>query len=439
MKLRHIVNILALLLASLATTGCSDRSSNDKELSELYKAVDEGISRRTTYMAEKEKRIDATRQEYEAETSDARRMRVLDKLIAEYESYISDSALHYVTEAETVAQRLGDRREATRLRIKKADIASHAGLFTEAHQLLADIKREDLDTTLLANYYATYSGLYQYECEYLPEGEYSKRSQELRNIYTDSLMRVSSPESFDYLVNWAALEIGKGNNEDVRKRLEANLKKYNSGTRQYSILASIMAFMYHTMGRDDEYKRYLSQTVISDIKGAVKENVAIRELATQVFEDGEIDRANHYLKVSFDDANFYAARMRNAQSSRMLPVIDKAYDTRQKELQSRQRVLIYITSGLLILVAGAVFFILKQVKRIKEANRRVNRSNEELQAMSAQLKAMNATLEDTNKELKASNKTKRNTRDCLWNSVRSTYPLFRNITSRCVSSPCRAM
>ena len=167
-----------------------------------------------------------------------------------------------------------------------------------------------------------------------------------------------------------------------------------------------MAFMYHTMGRDDEYKRYLSQTVISDIKGAVKENVAIRELATQVFEDGEIDRANHYLKVSFDDANFYAARMRNAQSSRMLPVIDKAYDTRQKELQSRQRVLIYITSGLLILVAGAVFFILKQVKRIKEANRRVNRSNEELQAMSAQLKAMNATLEDTNKELKASNKTK---------------------------------
>ena len=177
-------------------------------------------------------------------------------------------------------------------------------------------------------------------------------------------MRVSSPESFDYLVNWAALEIGKGNNEDVRKRLEVNLKKYNSGTRQYSILASIMAFMYHTMGRDDEYKRYLSQTVISDIKGAVKENVAIRELATQVFEDGEIDRANHYLKVSFDDANFYAARMRNAQSSRMLPVIDKAYDTRQKELQSRQRVLIYITSGLLILVAGAVFFILKQVKRI---------------------------------------------------------------------------
>ncbi len=119
MKLRHIVNILALLLASLATTGCSDRSSNDKELSELYKAVDEEISRRTTYMAEKEKRIDATRQEYEAETTDARRMRVLDKLIAEYESYISDSALHYVTEAETVAQRLGDRREATRLRIKK--------------------------------------------------------------------------------------------------------------------------------------------------------------------------------------------------------------------------------------------------------------------------------------------------------------------------------
>lgn len=190
----------------------------------------------------------------------------------------------------------------------------------------------------------------------------------------------------------------------MRRRLEADIRKHEPGTRQYSILASILAFMYHTMERDDEYKRYLSQTVISDIKGAVKENMAIRELATQVFEDGDIDRANRYLKVSFDDANFFAARMRNAQSSRMLPVIDNAYDTRQKKLQSRQRVLIYITIGLLLLVTGAVFYILKQIRRVQEANRRVSKSNGELQAMSARLQEMNSTLEKTNEELKLSNR-----------------------------------
>ncbi len=133
--------------------------------------------------------------------------------------------------------------------------------------------------------------------------------------------------------------------------------------------------------------------------------MAIRALATQVFEDGDIDRANHYLKVSFDDANFYSARMRNAQSSRMLPVIDKAYDTRQKELQARQRIMLYIISGLLLLVIIGILFILKQVKRIKQANRRVSKSNEELSTMSEKLREMNATLEKTNEALKKSNHT----------------------------------
>lgn len=406
MHARRIIKTLALTLAAaagLAAASCGGRHDSDG-LDSLYREVDAEITRSGQYMAEKERRIADLRREYAGETDDPRRLRTLDRLIEEYESYISDSALFYVSEAENVASRLGDTRERTRLQIKKADIASHAGLFAEAHQMLAEVPRAALDSTLLAKYYATYSSLYQYECEYLPEGEYSRRSQELRNIYTDSLMQVSSPESFDYLVNWAALEIGRGNNEEVRRRLEADIRKHEPGTRQYSILASIMAFMYHTMERDDEYKRYLSQTVISDIKGAVKENMAIRELATQVFEDGDIDRANRYLKVSFDDANFFAARMRNAQSSRMLPVIDNAYDTRQKKLQSRQRVLIYITIGLLLLVTGAVFYILKQIRRVQEANRRVSKSNGELQAMSARLQEMNSTLEKTNEELKLSNR-----------------------------------
>lgn len=404
MNSRRIIRILTLILTMTAASCGIDRKG-ESDLVSLYREVDAEIARSGVYMADKEKRIGMLREEYADETDDRRKRRILDRLIGEYESYISDSALHYVTEAEHVAKNLGDMRDKARLQIKKADIASHAGLFAEAHQMLDAVPRSQLDSMLLASYYATCCNLYQYECEYLPEGEYSLRSQKLRNIYTDSLMRVSSPDSFDYIVNWAALEIGRGNNTEVRRRLEANINKYEPGTRQYSILASIMAFMYHTTGRDDEYKRYLSQTVISDIKGAVKENMAIRELATQVFEDGDIDRANHYLKVSFDDANFFAARMRNAQSSRMLPVIDKAYDMRQKELQTRQRVLIYITSSLLLLVIGGAFYILKQVGRVQEANRRVRKSNSELQAMSAQLREMNATLEHTNRELKVSNRT----------------------------------
>lgn len=404
-RIFHITAITALLLLpALFVGGCSDSPTKDPDLDKLYAQVDAEIERSGIYMKEKEDRLSRIKNQLAAERDPERRLRVYDNLIAEYEAYISDSALLYTQRAQQEARRLGDTREAVRLEIKKADIASHAGLFAEAHDMLAGINSNALDSTLLANYFSAYSSLYQYECEYLP-GEYSERSSQLRNLYIDSLMQVSDPESFNYLVNWTAPQITKGNYTEVRKLLEENIRKYESGTRQYSILVSLLAYMYQEMGRPDEHKRYLSETVISDIKGAVKENMAIRELATQVFEDGDIDRANHYLKVSFDDANFYSARMRNAQSSRMLPVIDNAYDTRQKELQHLQRVMLYIISGLLILVLGAVFLILKQIRRVKQANQRVSKSNEELSAMSEKLQEMNHALEGANDELKRSIRT----------------------------------
>ncbi len=225
MHVCRFIKTLALTLAAaagLAAASCGGSHDNDG-LDSLYREVDAEITRSGQYMAEKEKRIADLRREYAGETDDPRRLRTLDRLIEEYESYISDSALFYVSEAESVASRLGNTRERTRQPLSQS-----------------------------------------------------------------------------------------------------------------------------------QFRR--------------------RQL------------------------------LRNAQSSRMLPVIDNAYDTRQKKLQSRQRVLIYITIGLLLLVTGAVFYILKQIRRVQEANRRVSKSNSELQAMSARLQEMNSTLEKTNEELKLSNR-----------------------------------
>lgn len=399
--------IFAMLMAvaALCSAACGRGGGQEEHLDDLYRQVDLEISRADRYMDEKETRVGSLRERLQTAPAGAERMRLYDNIIAEYESYISDSALYYTNEAVNAAAVAGDMREYNRLRIKRADIASHAGLFTEAHEMLASICRAELDTALLGNYYAAYSNLYQYESEYLSEGEYSDRSSQQRNQYIDSLLSVSHPESFEYLSNWASLEISRGNCKAVEKRLMDDVKKYTSGMRQYSILMSILAYMHQTLGHEEQQRIYLAKTVVSDIRGAIKENMAIRELATQVFEDGDIDRANRYLKASFKDANFFSARMRNAQSSRMLPVIDRAYDERQKQLQTRQWILIGVISALFMVLVFSFLSILKQKKRVEEANLNVGKSNEELQAMSGRLKEVNAALEKSNRELKRSNET----------------------------------
>ena len=402
---RGFIHTMLMMVAVICFAGCGRGGGQGETLDELYRQVDLEISRADRYMEEKEIRVGTLRKRLQTAHSAAERMRLYDNLIAEYESYISDSALYYTNEAVNAAAAAGDMRECHRLRIKRADIASHAGLFTEAHEMLGAICRAELDTALLGNYYAAYSNLYQYESEYLSEGEYSDRSSQLRNQYIDSLLSVSHPESFEYLSNWASLAISEGNCGAVEKRLMEDVKKYSPGMRQYSILMSILAYMHQTLGHEDQQRIYLAKTVVSDIRGAIKENMAIRELATQVFEDGDIDRANRYLKASFNDANFFSARMRNAQSSRMLPVIDRAYDERQQQLKARQWILIGVISGLLLVLVFSFLSILKQKKRVEEANLNVSKSNEELQAMSGRLKDVNGALEKSNMELKRSNET----------------------------------
>lgn len=400
-----VKKLLTVVMTALVVmaAGCSDPYGRPDDLVALYEDVDREIASSRQYMEQREQRIRQLQMNLASAATPGHRLALLLDLTREYASYNSDSALYYSTEAEHLARRLGDSAEVNLCLIAKADIASHAGLFSEAHEILAGIDRRALNARTLARLYGVYCALYQYETEYMPDGEFSARAIQLRDAYTDSLMLATPKESFAYLINVANRDIMEGRAASVVPDLEKNLLKFRSGDRPYSILTSILANAYKSLGDTLNYKKYLAITVISDIRGATKENMAMRDLATQVFEEGDIARANHYVKVSLDDANFYVSRLRNAQSGRILPVIDKAYDRQQKKLQTRLRVYLYALAALLIIVIAAVAYIVRQWRSVEEANRRVSQTNDELQSMSARLLDANSALERSNSALEHSN------------------------------------
>lgn len=134
--------------------------------------------------------------------------------------------------------------------------------------------------------------------------------------------------------------------------------------------------------------------------------MAVRELSTVIFEEGDIERANRYLKQSFADANFFAARMRNAQSGRMLPVIDEAYAASQNKMQRELRWQMGAISLLVVILALALILILKQVRAARRAGAKLSQRNEELSGLSEQLREANRALASMNDELKESNTIK---------------------------------
>lgn len=400
-----IYNICFLLLVLLVSCG-TDPRGNGAGMQELYDTLDEEIERCSEYDKERESRIKSLREEYSATRDEGQRTAIIDRLISEYIAYNADSTLYYISknlERPAVRSVPG---EYTRMLLRRADVYAHAGLFPQAVTALQNIPRDSVSDNLLEDYYSVYCATYQYLSEYSFGHGDAALYEGQRAEYADSLSKVIKPGSFNYMTYVMAERARNGDPEGAISELKKHLAEYRPGTRDYSILASTLAYMYKTTGHNDEYRRYLVLTAISDVKAAVKENMSFRELATVMFNDGDIMRANRYLKKSIVDANYYSAMMRNVQSTKMLPVIDDAYASRQRELTRRLGIMVVVSCVLSLVLLGAVLFVRRQYKKLSVANDCVHKANAELTRLSATLRDMNVQLEARNNDLREYNATK---------------------------------
>ncbi|MDE6410542.1 MAG: hypothetical protein K2K81_09935 [Muribaculaceae bacterium] len=398
--------IYFLCLILLLSSCVGKESSSSPELQELYGRLDMEIAQSEKYEKDKEARITRLKKEYDLTADSRRRTAIIDSLIYEFAAYNADSTLYYIGFNLRRPDVKNIPGEQTRLLIKRLDQFAHAGLFADALMVQSNIPRDSLSDDLLEEYYSACCAMYQYLTEYTYEHETAQEYEQKRSLYADSIRQVVKPGSFNHLVYVMSEKARNGHPKEAIDGLLAHLNEYPSGTREYSILASTLAYIYKTSGMHEDYKRYLVLSAISDVQAAVKENMSFREVATVMFEEGDVERANRYVKKSIADANFYSALMRNAQSSKMLPVIDDAYSSLQNSLTKRLRILVAVSCILLVILACTVFYILKQLRIKKEANEKVRKANEELSTLSGKLKEMNQELEERNRELGDFNRTK---------------------------------
>lgn len=408
--MKYCLRKIFIAIAGIVAVGCTHSGGGDEEdLEVYYNQLDRELSLSDQYGRRKESKITLLKYDLSRLHDSKLRMDVIDNLVSEYESYRSDSALYYVDLNLKNALAVGDAPKVQELRLKRADIMSHAGLFGDALDEMERIDRQALDSTQLITYYYVYCGLYQYMGEYTNAYENNDFYNEQRLRYTDSIASVAPSSAFSLVTYNANKLINAGKTDEAIKILLPKLEQYEPGTRSYAILASILAFAYKMDNKPLLYKKYLTLSAISDVKSCTKENMSFRELAQALYDDGDLVRAKHYLQKSFDDANFFSARMRTAQSARMLPVIDTAYDARQHQMQTRLKWLLILSASLSLILIISIFYIWKQMKRIHKDRDTIHAHNEELSKISEQLKKLNGELEETNVALKQSDSIKEET------------------------------
>ena len=179
-------------------------------------------------------------------------------------------------------------------------------MYQETLEILRSVNVDQLSPFLLKQYYHCCEQTYYHLSNYAGSSKYGKEYKRKSKSYIDSLLLISESNSNEYMRLLARKSYSEGNENKAKEVLLGVLQKYEFGSHDYAVITSTLSEM-EPVG--EKRKRYLLLSAMSDVMSAVKENKSLRNLAAELYAEGDIERAYHYCTISMDDANFYNARL----------------------------------------------------------------------------------------------------------------------------------
>ena len=353
----------------------------------LLQKLDSIISHHDELVREKEIRLSGLRHTYAKAKDTRERLGLSKQLYDEYIVFDSDSALFYAIESERLASKVmpDNYDELTRWRLNEAFIYTVQGLHDTAMSRLVGIDSSRLTPEMKANLYSTLSYVYSMRGVYLlPNKELARRNFVTASQYRDSIQQIELPEGHGLL--WvpiaAAIDGGKSDPADIDvSALKRKVDESNVASRDNAIDAYWLSRVYEALGDDKAMVRYKTKAAINDALIVNREIAAIQELATYLFEKGDINRAYNYLIYTTEQANRYHNRYRMVSLSEILPTVRDAY---REELEKRDRRLSRYVVALgilsLILIASIVFIFI-EVRKLRKMRNLLKEANGELHGM----------------------------------------------------------
>ena len=365
--------VIALMLSVLVVFAKNESVNVEMPVQEL-KALDKLLNEAIKYDRSKKLQIDSLQTLLKkTEKNDYKKRWELAQLIGnQFKVFSADSALKYYQQALNIAQDIKNDSLVLRSRISAINALAAAGIFTKAELMLSEVEGFPMSRDLQIEMLKTARQLYSYLLSYVDGhqelySEYKKKYEE----YDDKLIEILPKTSPYYKFVYAEKLIGEGRYKEAKNILMTLIEELPDYSNLYGMAAYQIAEAYKNQGDETQYASYLAMSAMSDIKGSVKEALALPTLAQWLYEHGDLDRAYKYINASLEDAMTGNARMRTVAIARFVPVIDDAY--RQKINSSRDELMVYflLVSFLLIVSGFLMFFLLRQMKRIREAQRKL--------------------------------------------------------------------
>ena len=344
----------------LATAGISGEQ-------DLLDLLDSYVDKRDAYSKQKEKKIDQLKLKLRTAEDIPQRLALLNSIYREYYTYHYDSAMVYVNRGLALSESENNAYYTTLNKINRAAVLSTGGFYSQSEELLEDIKKKGVPKQLKQYYYYTRTWLYNYweafsnKSEFM--GYYHKKKFE--NLKLTMEVTSSKDVALHAYLSGELAFLTNPMSKAVLQLYTKALLNSRVDSRVHASAAYCIARYYRELGDTQRYEKYIIEAAISDITCPLKENLALQEFSTYLYEKDQkyADHAARYIYCSMEDARFYNNRLRMLELA--------------------------VVSFLSLMLLAMAIFGYKQNKWLAGSRREVKTQNRQLKELNERLIATN--------------------------------------------------
>ena len=386
--------LLYVLLLLLPTTTFA--GSNTEQ---LRQKLDKLLAQRNSLINAKYKDIKRLKKYLTANGNAINHLQTYEQLYEEYYVFQFDSAMTYLDKGIQLSQQIKNSYYYNTNVIRKAELLSIGGLYSEAVHEIEQVDTTFLDRPQRFEYYFSLFRIYTYWADFCNDKTYTPTYRERAKNYLKKAMPYcdETDKSYEYYCGEYAVFVLK-NHMKARAHYLKAIKQLPSSSRYYAMACFALSGNYGSEGDTEKQEEYLLLSSIGDMENCTMENFALQNLAMYIFEHNkdELDRAQQYIQTALEDARFYNNRLRIIEISSKLPAIVSSYQQTLNQRNKVQMTAIIVISLLLLFLLFAVVYIVKQTKRLSLQQQKLQLNNNQLSALNTQQKQLNTQLHDLN-------------------------------------------
>ena len=392
--MKKIVWLLMMVVMPMVANAAFSRNADLEDEDELLHRLDQYIARRDEFSSKKEKKLIRMKKKLNLTSGKRERLSLYNQIYREYYTYRYDSAMVYAKRGLQLAEQLHDDYYINLNKINRAAVLSTGGFYSQAEDLLLSLKPEDISPKLMQYYYYTLTWVYNYWGAFCERSEFKEEMQNKKRLYlAKTLEYMGNKQSALYYYLSGELEyLQHRTDKKVLGWYQKALAASPVDSRVHASAAYCIARYYQDNEQMDIYEKYLVQAAISDQVCPLKENLALQELSTYLYnKDAKYaKRVSKYIYCSMEDAQFYNNRLRMVEISRIFPLITET--NHQREIRQNR----IITASLVVVSIVSLGF-LAMMFFVFRINKRLAKSRREVRSQNMLLEELNQKLLNTNK------------------------------------------